>query len=168
MKEKLFHLDKNYLLKEAQTSLRKTLLTEFVNRALQQYHILHNPLGLVDTTVAALNQYQLKKDYPAFHNFYQKIAAIYRFKFGDNQLPILWDGRSHVEYYQDEWSAFFEVETNAMFLQPAFLKMILEIAVFGRKGQNQELMIYRLSGFIREHFNMQVYKKKGVVELKIA
>jgi hypothetical protein len=169
MAEKLFHLDRNYLLQEAQRQLKSQLLQGFVVRAIAGYQAIHNPLGLVDDTVVQIKAYkpslvQLK----AFEVFYKKLAAIYRFEHGDNQLEFVWDGRTHQEYYGERWSEFFIHQTNKLFLHTPFLKIVLELTVFSHQLTDNRMLIYRISSVFREQFNYQVYKRKGVRKLRIA
>lgn len=169
MVEKLFHLDRNYLLQEAQRELQGSLLQDFVKRAISAYQTIHNPLGLVDDTVTQINAYQPSIDeLDSFEVFYKKLAAIYRYEHGHNQLEFVWDGRSHQEYYGELWTAFFVEQTNKLFLNTPFLKIVLELTVFSHQLMDNQMLIYRISSLFREHFNYQVYKRKGVRKLRIA
>ena len=169
MAEKLFHLDRNYLLQEAQRQLKTELLKDFALRAINGYQVIHNPLGLVDDTVIQIKTYEpSSKQLEAFEVFYKKLAAIYRYEYGDNQLEIVWDGRSHQEYYGELWSAFFIQQTNKLFLHTPFLKIVLELTVFAHQLTDNQMLIYRISSVFREQFNYQVYKRKGVRKLRIA
>ena len=38
---------------------------------------------------------------------YDIIAAIYRHDHSDNQLEIMWDGRSHMEAYDADWKKMY-------------------------------------------------------------
>lgn len=169
MAERLFHLDRNYLLQEAQKELQFSLLQDFVTRAISGYQTIHNPLGLVDDTVAQINAYKPAGDQlESFDVFYKKLAAIYRYEYGDNQLEFIWDGRTHQEYYGELWTAFFLEQTNKLFQHTPFLKIVLELTVFSHQLMDNQMLIYRISSLFREHFNYQVFKRKGVRKLSIA
>lgn len=168
MKQKFFHLDKNYLLKEAQVISEYDLLVDMIERAAKYYNAIHNPLGLEDDTIRKIKAYTATPPMADFHYFYTKLAAIYRFFHGETQLGFVWDGRTHVEYYQDEWRTFFVQETEKMFGNNSFLKILLELTVFAAEHANNIMLVYRLSTFIREHFQVQVYKKKGIRSIKSA
>lgn len=169
MAEKLFHLDRNYLLQEAQRQLKAELLEDFVIRAIAGYQAIHNPLGLIDDTVIQIQAYRPSSEQlEAFDVFYKKLAAIYRYEHGDNQLEFVWDGRSHQEYYGEQWSQFFIEQTNKLFLHTPFLKIVLELTVFAHQLTDNQMLIYRISSVFREQFNYQVYKRKGVRKLRIA
>ena len=169
MVEKLFHLDRNYLLQAAQREMQIELLDAFVKRAITGYQSIHNPLGLIDDTVAQISAYQPSRDQLSpFEVFYKKLAAIYRYEYGDNQLEFVWDGRSHQEYYCELWSAFFIEQTDKLFLHTPFLKIVLELTVFAHQLSDNQMLIYRISSVFREQFSYQVYKRKGVRKLRIA
>ncbi len=169
MLNKLFHLDRNYLLQEAQKHLESRLLEDFVDRAVKGYRSIHNPLGLLDDTILQINNYEPSEAATeSFQVFYRKLAAIYRFEHGDNQLEFIWDGRSHQEYYCELWREFFVKQTNRLFLHTPFLKIVLELTVFADQQSDNQMLIYRMSDIFREQFHYQVYKRKGVIKLKIA
>ena len=169
MLDKLFHLDRNYLLREAQKHLEPLLLEDFVCRAVRGYQSIHNPLGLLDDTILQISDYEPSKAAAeSFQVFYRKLAAIYRFEHGDNQLEFVWDGRSHQEYYSELWRGFFVEQTNKLFLHTPFLKIVLELTVFADQQSDNQMLIYRISDIFREQFHYQVYKRKGVIKLKTA
>lgn len=168
MKHKFFSLDKNYLLKEAQLNATDRLLADLVNRAANFYNLHHNPLGIEDDTIKAIKAYRASPPLPDFEHFYTKMAVIYRYFHGETQLGFIWDGRSHVEYYEELWENFFVTETNKMMQSASFLKIILELTVFASQHQLNSMLVYRFSSFIKEHFQVQVYKKKGLKKLKTA
>ena len=45
----------------------------------------------------------------------------------------------------------------------SFLKAILSVTIFDRKDNEKTEFQYRLSSFIRKDFNIQVFKRKGIV-----
>lgn len=168
MDQRFFKLDKNYLLKEAQRASEDHLLVNLVERAVQFYNVIHNPLGLEDDTTLAIKAYRPLPPMEDFQLFYTKLAAIYRYFHGHTQLEFIWDGRSHLQYYEDEWKEFFVHETNKMFVNTPLLKIVLELTVFAKTLSNNNMLVYRLSSIIKEHFNVQVYKRKGLRAMKIA
>ena len=102
MIRKFFPLDKNYLLEEAQLSLQDHLLLSLIEKVKEIYMLQHNPLLIMDelsTKIVAYKPKSLELLYP----FYQNMAAVYRYKYGDNQLEFLWDGTAHTERYKEEW-----------------------------------------------------------------
>jgi hypothetical protein len=104
---KFFPLDKNYLLEQAQIQAQDTLLTTLLERVKDQYFLRYNPLGLTDSLSIRIDSFRLKNKKPLYP-FYENLAGIYRYKFGENQLQFLWDGEEHIEKYKLDWSKAFE------------------------------------------------------------
>ncbi|MGF1637059.1 MAG: hypothetical protein ACFCUU_08305 [Cyclobacteriaceae bacterium] len=163
---RLFPLDKNYILMQAQDDARRSLLKDMVKLAKRQYEVLHNPLGLVDK---AIMQIRNSNRYPVdpFVDFYHDLAVIYRYKFGEVQLEFLWDGRSHYQKYQDDWKFFFIQTITALSLNDSFLKIMLEISVFSDPGTRNHILKNRLRNILSSHFEIRVNKNKGIIPLRI-
>ncbi|NMM49730.1 hypothetical protein [Marinigracilibium pacificum] len=164
-----FPLDKNYILKEAQVDSTDELLLRMVDKIKESYCTLHNPLGLVDHTIEQINNYE-PKDLSHLKPFYLAMSGVYRFKFAtDNQLFLNFDGRSHYEIYLEQWANGFDEMMDSLALkQPAFLKIMLELTVFNDGSKNFELLTYRLNNLLKENFEVQIRKKRGVQAYKIA
>ncbi|MBR74728.1 MAG: hypothetical protein CL872_07325 [Dehalococcoidaceae bacterium] len=159
---KQFKNDKNYILKKVQSESRNKLIKNLVKNSIINYETKSNPLGLKDKTSEKL--FNSKKiNIKSLIFFYNKLSAIYRFNFGEVQLSFLWDGSSHEEYYKNRWLTFFKKETERMMRKYSFLKAILSVTIFDRKDNEKTEFQYRLSSFIRKDFNIQVFKRKGIV-----
>ena len=158
MSSKLFKNDKNYILKIAQKETKTQLISYLINEAIKKYELKSNPLGLIYKPYLKsekLNVTELMK----LNFFYRKISTIYRYNYGEVQLSFLWDGSSHSEFYKRKWISFFKKETSAMINNDTFIKSLLMLT----KNKNINKLQYKISTFIRKKFNIQVYKKKGVV-----
>ena len=158
MSSKLFKNDKNYILKIAQKETKTQLISYLINEAIKKYELKSNPLGLIYKPYLKsekLNVTELMK----FNFFYRKISTIYRYNYGEVQLSFLWDGSSHSEFYKRKWISFFKKETSAMINNDTFIKSLLMLT----KNKDINKLQYKISTFIRKKFNIQVYKKKGVV-----
>ena len=158
MSSKLFKNDKNYILKIAQKETKTQLISYLINEAIKKYELKSNPLGLIYKPYLKsekLNVTELMK----LNFFYRKISTIYRYNYGEVQLSFLWDGSSHNEFYKRKWISFFKKETSAMINNDTFIKSLLMLT----KNKNINKQQYKISTFIRKKFNIQVYKKKGVV-----
>ena len=106
MIQKLFPLDKNYILRQAQSILEEQMLEVMVFELKKSYTQLYNPLMLMDETFAKiLDTYEYPKD--RLRMIYRQLCGIYRFKNKDNQLELLFDGRTHLEKFQEDWSEAF-------------------------------------------------------------
>ena len=158
MSSKLFKNDKNYILKIAQKETKTQLISYLINEAIKKYELKSNPLGLIYKPYLKsekINVTELMK----LDFFYRKISTIYRYNYGEVQLSFLWDGSSHNEFYKRKWISFFKKETSAMINNDTIIKSLLMLT----KNKNINKLQYKISTFIRKKFNIQVYKKKGVV-----
>lgn len=165
MQHKLFPLDKNYILKEAQLTCRSSLLNNLVNEVKRCYLQFCNPLGLEDDTIIKIkNCHQFNTQ--LLEELYEHLAGIYRFKFGSNQLEFLFDGKDHYEKYQEEWSETFMDWISGFCREENFLKAVLEVTVFYPKDRKALLAENRLKAFISQQFYIKVYKYKGIVPLR--
>ena len=71
-----------------QYKLRNKLLRDLIFNSIKEYKIKNNSLGIIDSVIESIENYNVKNE-KEFYYFYNKIAAIYRFKYGNNQLSIL-------------------------------------------------------------------------------
>lgn len=167
MIQKFFPLDKNYILETAQIIQKDVLLYELSETVKRFYLQRHNPMGLVDDTVLKIQAHQLE----GLHNledFYGNIAGVYRYKYGNNQLDLLFDGRDHLEKYKDDWRQQFRHWLFDFCQNPYFLKTIFELTVFFQEGNCVELAQKRLLGYINKYLDVKIYKFKGIVDMKVA
>lgn len=158
---KLFPFDKNYILKEAQMTLRTKSLVRMMDVVKEAYTQLHNPLGLLDDTTLLIQGYQLKETH-RFHDLYEILSGIYRFRHGNNQLEFMWDGRTHLEVYQEEWSNIFEAWVRDLCLRPNFLKAMLELTVY-YSDKRPGLAEARMKNFMAQHFDLRLHKRRGIL-----
>ncbi len=167
MDSKLFALDKNYLLREAQYQLRERLLSELVSRVKDTYLTCHNPLGLRDKTIDQI----LSCENPGHHflnRFYAELAGFYRFKYGKNQLEFIFDGTSHSEKYKTEWVKAFRKYTRLFCEHKHFLRAVLEGSILGPTPQAHRLIEIRLKLFLEQFFNLRIYKYWGIRKIEAA
>lgn len=167
MIRKFFPLDKNYLLEEAQLSLQDTLLTQLINKVRFSYQQIHNPLGLNDSFITRINGFEPKNLKPLYA-FYQNLAAVYRYKHGDNQLEFVWDGRDHLEKYNVEWQEAFDNWTTHFCKHELFLQAVLDLTVFLPDNRLAQLAEGRMNHFILKHFEVKIHRSRGIVEMKVA
>jgi hypothetical protein len=164
MIRRLFPSDKNYLLLDAQLEQKDALLQYLVGYVKDYYLKNHNPLGLIDDTILEI---QKSRNFPAeaFDEFYHDLAAIYRFKYGEVQLEILFDGISHDTKYINEWANFFKQNIKAYCLNRYFVRAVLDIAVFHHHDRVAFLAGDRLKYFLNQYFGMRVYKYRGIMSV---
>tara|TARA_Y100001970_G_scaffold230714_1_gene286576 strand:- start:5 stop:505 length:501 start_codon:yes stop_codon:yes gene_type:complete len=162
MSVKQFKNDKNYILKKIQLETKDKLLKKLIKMSSDTYINKSNPLGLIDKTTIRLNNIK-KYNLKSLNFFYNKLSAIYRYNYGEVQLSFLWDGSSHEEYYRNRWISFFVKETNRMLQKLSFLKYVLYLTIFSKDINEKSEVQYKLSTFLRKDFNIQVFKRKGIV-----
>lgn len=167
MIRKFFPLDKNYLLEEAQLSLQDTLLTQLIEKVKIHHQQIHNPLGLDDSFSQRLKNYQSKNRKPLY-NFYQNLAGVYRYKFGETQLGFVWDGRDHTEKYKEEWTQAFGQWTDDFCRHELFIQAVLDLTVFLPDNRHADLAENRMNHFALKHFDVKIHKSRGIVEMKVA
>lgn len=167
MVRKFFPLDKNYLLEEVQLRLRDRLLISLIHQAKTTYEQVHNPLGLNDAFSKKIIRYYPKNLQPLYR-IYQNLAGIYRFKFGENQLGFLWDGKDHTEKYQEDWSQTFQEWTARLCGQSQFVQSVLDLTVFLPDNHHAHLAENRMNAVMLGLFEVRIHKQKGIVEMKVA
>ena len=167
MIRKFFPLDKNYLLEEAQLSLQDHLLRTLIEKVKQEYMIRHNPLQIMDSLTEKILSYKprnLKLLYP----FYQNIAGVYRYKYGDNQLEFLWDGSDHSDRYKEDWTNTFNQWVQIFCEQHQFLLAVMDLTVFLPINRKAHLAENRMNACITQFFELKIHKNRGIMEMKVA
>jgi hypothetical protein len=166
--KKWFLMDKNYILKEAQLVLKEQLVFWTVSHAKEYYQQHYNPLGLVDDTVSQIIQAKFT-DYQLLETFYSRLASVYRYKHGETQLEMLFDGVTHYEKYKSDWLISYKSWVNALFAEWLTLRAILEITVFKKPDEHQQQLIeHRLQSYIEDHFGVRLYVHRGIVDTHAA
>jgi hypothetical protein len=164
---KFFPLDKNYLLEEAQLQIRDSLLEQLVEKVKDHYFLRYNPLGLEDSLSIRVDRYRMKNK-KALYNFYENLAGIYRFKFGQNQLEFLWDGVDHVDKYKTDWSNTFNNWTLGYCHSELFIRAVLDLTVFLDENRNAQLAESRMNHFILQQFEVKIHRQRGILAMKVA
>lgn len=127
----------------------------------------HNPLLIMDELSAKIVAFQPKNS-KVLYPFYQNMAAVYRYKHGDNQLEFLWDGAEHIERYRSEWASAFDDWTTEFCEQHQFLMAVMDLTVFLPLNRKAHLAENRMNSFITQFFDLKIHKNKGIVEMKVA
>lgn len=159
-----FHKDRNVILKNSQQKLFNMLTGYLTKVAIDKYKVHFNPLGLVDET------YQRILDYQYEHNedlkgIYENLCVVYRYKHGDNQLEIIWDGISHEQKYSDEWMETFEVWVKELTNHSGFVRAVLQLTALRVENTNPFFIQNYLKGIINEFFELKVLKRNGVKKI---
>ncbi len=167
MIHKYFPLDKNYILETAQLIQKDVRLYTLCDTVKQIYLKQFNPLGLIDDTIVKVQSHELV-GIQSLEDFYNTLSGVYRYKFGSNQLDLVFDGRDHLEVYKQEWQRTCDEWIMDFCQNPYFIKTVLELTVFYQEGNRTELPLSRLQGYIHKKFDLKLYKHKGLAPMRVA
>ncbi|SFT75904.1 hypothetical protein SAMN04489724_2062 [Algoriphagus locisalis] len=166
MIQKLFPLDKNYILRQAQSVLEEELIDRMVFELKRSYTALYNPLQLMDETYAQiLDTFIFPRE--RVRLIYRQLCGIYRFKHGDNQLEMLFDGRTHLEKFQEDWSAAFLRYVRELGIYEQYVKTMLRMTLLFDTESRAEWAENHCKAFINQYFELKVVKRHGELILKV-
>lgn len=167
MIQKLFPLDKNYILRQAQSVLEESLMEVILFELKKSYTYLYNPLGLMDETYGRiLDSYDFPQE--RLRVIYYQLCGIYRLKYGDNQLELLFDGRSHYEKFQEDWSRQLIRWVRELGKHEQYVKNLLRMSIFYDSESRAEWSENHCKSFINDYFQLKIIKRKGELKLKTA
>lgn len=168
MLRKFFPRDKNYILERAQLSLENQLLGYMLDYVKVEHLLHHNPLGLVDSVVARIQQHQLQDREP-LHEFYLNLAGVFRYiHYSDNQLQFSFDGQDDFQRYQEEWSIFFKARVKKFCQLDSFRRAVLDLTVFYPEHYTPQISGPRLNTYIHKFFDIKVDPRKGIQSRTVA
>lgn len=166
MIQKLFPLDKNYILRQAQSVLEEELIDRMIFELKRSYTSLYNPLQLMDTTYALiLDTFDCPRDRARL--IYRQLCGIYRYKHGDNQLEMLFDGRTHLDKFQEDWSSAFTDYVRELGSYEQYVKTMLRLTILFDTDSRAEWAENHCKAFINQHFELKVVKRQGELHLKV-
>ncbi|GAB2618703.1 hypothetical protein [Belliella aquatica] len=167
MIQKLFPLDKNYILRQAQTAMEDRMLELMVFELKRSYTVLYNPLMLMDNT---FNQILDAHDFPKdrLKVIYHQLCGVYRYKFGSNQLELLFDGRTHLDKFQEDWTGQLTDWIRELGQHEQYVKTMLRMTVLFDTDSRAEWSENQCKAFINQYFDLKIVKRKGELKLKIA
>jgi len=154
IEEKYFPQDKNYLLKSVQAFSKEALLDHWLQGILQAYTYQHNPMGLVDDFILELQE-KIGSAKVLLAENYDVLAAIYRHNHSDNQLEIMWDGRSHMEAYDSDWKGMYRLWTQELSHIKEIQRPIIKFAV-SEDGVNHQFLLQGIRRAILSHFGLRM------------
>lgn len=154
IEEKYFSQDKNYLLKSVQAFSKEILLDQWLQQILASYSIQHNPMGLEDDFMLELKQ-KISQAKGLLEDNYNIIAAIYRHNHADNQLEIMWDGRSHMEAYDSDWKEMYSNWIQKLSLIKDVQRPIIKYAV-SESGIDHTFLTHSIRRAILSQFNLRM------------
>lgn len=165
MRQKYFPLDKNYILESAQLDNEERLVIYLINFVKAYYQANYNPLGLLDTTTEKILAHETSYT-DRLSEFYSNLAGIYRYKYGANQLEFLFDGTNHYEKYVEDWKKTYKAWLMEFCQKPNFVRAVLELTVFYPEDRVALLAENRMKAFIENHFELKVYRYRGIQKMK--
>lgn len=167
MIDKLFPLDKNYILRQAQFVLEEQLMDQMICELKRSYTCLYNPLQLMDQTYSKiLDTFEFPTE--RVRLIYRQLCGIYRFKNKDNQLELLFDGRSHFDKFTEEWGTGFISWVQELGQHEQYVKTLLRMTLLYDTESRAEWAENHCKAFINQHFELKVFKRQGELKLKIA
>ena len=166
MIEKLFPLDKNYILRQAQFVLEEELLEQMIYELKRSYTYLYNPLQLMDQTYARiLDSFEFPTD--RIRMIYRQLCGIYRFKHGDNQLELLFDGKSQFEKFKEDWENSFINYVKELGNHEQYVKTMLRMTVLYDTESRAEWAENNCKAFINQYFDLKIVKRQGELRMKV-
>jgi hypothetical protein len=166
MIDKLFPLDKNYILRQAQFVLEEELIERMVFELKFSYTQLYNPLQLMDSTYAKILD-TLEFPTERVRMIYRQLCGIYRYKHRDNQLELLFDGRTHFEKFKGDWETGFVLWLRELGNHEQYVKTMLRMTVLYDTETRAEWAENHCKAFINQYFELKVVKRQGELRLKV-
>ena len=155
---KYFPGDKNYLLKTVQAFTKEALMDQWCRHAYQGYSQAENPMGLQDDFTVEL-QANISRGKFILDEAYDLLAAIYRFKYGDNQLTFIWDGRTHMEFYDETWKETVSEWTQDISRHPEIYRSIVK-ASLKSDNENIDFLKGSMKRFILRKFEINLTRSR--------
>ncbi len=163
---KYFSADKNYLLKTVQAFGKDKLQEVWTQNALEGFMVCENPLGLEDSFTLQIRQ-EIRKGTVILEEGYELLAAIYRFRYGSNQLAFLWDGRTHMEFYDEEWRETFNVWTKRISTKPEVYRAVIKAAV-ADADMNTDFLKASIRRTILKEFKIKLSRAQRIEHLSVS
>lgn len=154
IEEKYFPQDKNYLLKSVQAFSKESLLNDWLQQILTSYNLQHNPMGLEDDFILELKK-KVSFSKELLEDNYDILAAIYRHDHADNQLEIMWDGRSHMEAYDADWKAMYIQWIEKLSIVKDIQRPVVKFAV-SEGGINHTFLKQSIRRAILSYFELRM------------
>lgn len=129
-----------------------------VDKIKQGYYTHYNSLRLSDDTTERIEAFQ-PAHLSLFDDLYDVLCGFFRYKAGDNQLELLFDGRSHYEMYL--------ADVNQLCSRQNFIIAGLELSVYYDPEKRSDLAQNRMRLCIFNHFGLKLYKYKGIQKFEV-
>jgi len=166
MIKKIFPLDKNYILRQAQFVIEEELIDQMIAELKRSYTYMYNPLLLMDETYSnILNTF----DFPfeRVQIIYRQLSGIYRFKNGDNQLELLFDGRNHFDKFKEEWEVACIDWVKELGTHEQYVKTMLRMTLLYDTESRAVWAENHCKAFINQFFELKIIKRYGELKLQV-
>lgn len=167
MIQKLFPLDKNYILRQAQSAKEEELIGLMVTELKKSYTFLYNPLQIMDDTYFRIMN---STEFPVnrIKIIYRQLCGIYRYHNGNNQLEFLFDGRTHFEKFQDDWTLALINYLRQLGQHEQYIKTMLRMTVLYDTEPRALWAENNCKSFINHFFDLKIIKRQGELRLKVS
>ena len=160
IEQKYFDQDKNHLLKTVQAFGKDFLIKDWLQFLYEGYQINENPMGLEDAFTLQLRD-QIQSGQQLLEEPYDILSAIYRLKHGDNQLMFMWDGRTHMEFYDEEWRKTFHEWTKKLSQKREIYRCIIKM-VIASENVNTDFLVATIRKGILDHFDIKLTRSRKI------
>ena len=99
---------------------------------------------------------------------YRQLCGIYRFRHGDNQLELLFDGRTHFEKFQEDWITCLLAYVRQLGANEPYVKTLLRMTLLYDTESRAEWAENHCKGFINQFFDLKVIKRQGELRLRVS
>lgn len=163
---KYFPADKNHLLKTVQAFSKDVLLEIWTRNAFEGFMMVENPLGLEDSFTQSIRN-DIIKGKDILDEVYDLLAAVYRFRYGSNQLTFMWDGRTHMEFYDQEWRDCFEEWTKKLSTKPEVYRAIIKAAL-ATEGTNTDFLKSSIRRTILKDYKIKLSRSQRIAPMAVS
>jgi hypothetical protein len=99
---------------------------------------------------------------------YRQLCGVYRYQQQDNQLELLFDGKSHFDKFKEEWEAAFISMIRQLGQNEQYVKTMLRMTLLFDTESRAEWAENHCKAFINQHFGIRVVKRLGELVLKVS
>jgi hypothetical protein len=99
---------------------------------------------------------------------YRQLCGVYRYRHGDNQLELLFDGRTHSEKFQEDWSEALVGYVQQLGQHEPYVKTMLRMTLLFDTDSRAEWAENHCKAFINQFFDLKVIKRQGELRLKVS
>ena len=131
------------------------------------YTILHNPLQIMDQTYSKIMN---SNDVPLdrIRIIYRQLCGIYRYRNVNNQLEFLFDGRTHLEKFQDDWTEALLGYLRELSHNDQYIKTMLRMTFLYDTESRARWAENHCKSLMNQYFDMKIIKRRGELMLKVS